>query len=527
MRARPVPATFVLALATLVPSLSASVHAQNPAGASTSTASAPIPARPELLRFADAPFEVPDATRFRHEVRDTRAEAAAPGTPALIVFVVEDHTVPLFELTLALPIGDVLDPADRVGLASLTATLLRSGGAGERSAEQLDEEIAYLGVELDVVGGGFRSGVRLDGSPRVLEPALDLLADVLLWPRFDEDRLALLRRNLEASMRSRNDAPGQIASRNWGWLMWGHQHPLARQVLPAHLDAIDRDAVVAFHRRHWHAPGAVLAISGDVETAAVLELLGRKLGPWIAANGAAAAAPSPATPSPLPSPERAPPGVYWRELDTPRVEIVLGDAGYRRASWDDPEAFAIQSMSEIFDGPSAISRLRSRLRGQESLVYSASASVGIGTLQEGLFEVRLGTAPESAVRAIALALEEIQRMRNQLPHPRELELAKRIHLDAFPLLFDSAEKIAGRFAEDVLLGRPHTYWTTYRDHVQGVTLERVLGAAQRTMHPEQLRLLWVGPPPPEDELRKLGFRVITRLPVRDPFTLEEVGEPGS
>ncbi|HUP22725.1 MAG TPA: pitrilysin family protein [Thermoanaerobaculia bacterium] len=466
---------------------------------------------------------------MRHEVRadlSARAENAAPGTSALPVFVVEDHTVPLFELTLALPIGDVLDPADRVGLASLTATLLRSGGAGERSAEQLDEEIAYLGVELDVIGGGFRSGIRLDGSPRVLEPALDLLADVLLRPRFDEDRLALLRRNLEASMRSRNDAPGQIASRNWAWLMWGHQHPLARQVLPGHLVAIDRDAVGAFHRRHWHAPGAVLAISGDVDTVAVLELLGRKLGPWIAAKDAAAFA-LPATPSPLPPPERAPPGVYWRELDTPRVEIVLGDAAYRRASWDDPDAFAIQVMSEIFDGPGAISRLRSRLRGQESLVYTAGASVGIGTLLEGLFEVRLGTTPENAVRAIALALEEIQRMRNQLPHPRELELGKRIHLDAFPLLFDSAEKISGRFAEDVLLGRPHSYWTTYRDRVQGVTLDRVLGAAQRTLHPDQLRLLWVGPPPPEDELRKLGFRVFTRLPLRDPFTLEVVGEAGS
>jgi predicted Zn-dependent peptidase len=550
---------LALSLATFFgSSLPRAAHAQTGPASSTTTR---IPDRPEQLSFADAAFEVPDATRYRHLIRadgtfvqatasepgatapagttapaaahpaSTATATAAPAVPTtadpasgtLTVFVVEDHTVPLFELTLALPIGDVLDPPDRVGLASLTATLLRSGGAGDRSAEALDEEIAYLGVELDTIGGAFRSGIRLDGSPRVLEPALELLVDVLQRPRFQEDRLALLERNLESSMRARSDAPGRVASRHWAWLMWGREHPLARQVLPSHVAAIDRDAVVDFHRRHWRATGAVLAVSGDIDTTAVLELLARELGPWIAA-GATPAGDLPAadSPSALPPPERAAPGVYWREFDTPQVEIILGDAGYRRASWDDTEAFSIQLMSEIFDGPGAISRLRSRLRSQESLVYTTSANVGIGSLQEGLLEIRLEVAPQNAARAIALVLEELARMRNQLPHPRELELAKKIHVDGFPLLFDSAEKIAGRFAEDVLLARPHAYWTTYRERVQEVTAERVLGSAMRTLRPDQLRVLWVGPPPPEGELRTLGFRHVERLPVRDAFTLEVV-----
>ena len=89
-----------------------------------------IPDRPEQLRFRDVPFEPPAAEPLRFELSN--------GVP---VFVAEDPAVPLFSVSLALPVGDRDDPPDRVGLASLTAAMLRRGGAGELDARRLEARL--------------------------------------------------------------------------------------------------------------------------------------------------------------------------------------------------------------------------------------------------------------------------------------------------------------------------------------------------------------------------------------------------
>ncbi|MDE2972795.1 MAG: hypothetical protein OXU35_10850, partial [Acidobacteriota bacterium] len=78
-----------------------------------------IPDRPEELVFPDFVFEVPDGSEYHHTL--------SSGVPVVIV---EDHTLPLIRLGVTLRIGSFLDPADRVGLSSLTARMMREGGAG-------------------------------------------------------------------------------------------------------------------------------------------------------------------------------------------------------------------------------------------------------------------------------------------------------------------------------------------------------------------------------------------------------------
>jgi zinc protease len=227
----------------------------------------------------------------------------------------------------------------------------------------------------------------------------------------------------------------------------------------------------------------------------------------------------------MPPPAAA--GLYVRDWPGPQAKIALGHRGPVRQGWDDPDEPALLVLAEVLGGDGAVSRLRRRLRAEEGLAYRARARLTLGTQAPGSFQVFLETAPRNAARALDLARRELLLLRDEpVPEP-ELAIAKRSLLDLFPLLFDSAERRAGRAAEDVLLGRPHGYWQHYRDRIAAVTARDVQAAARRHIRPGELVAVVVG----DRDAILAGARAdridvahdlgpLHDLPRRDPLTLQ-------
>jgi zinc protease len=484
----------------------ATVAAAPPAGAV-------IPARPEQLRIPALVVPIPDPAGMRHELRN-----------GIVVFVAEDHSLPLVQVSLAVATGDFQDPPDHVGLAGLTAALLRRGGAGPWDPAAFDARADQLGAELDSLGGARRSGVALDCASHVLHEALPLLAAMVRAPRFSEERVTLLRDNLHDSLARREDDPLAVLDREWGWLLFGRDHYTTRVVHPDQLAELRREDLVAFHRTHWRPEGMVVAVSGDVAAAEVVAALDRLLGDWVSPPDAPSVM---ASPPPLPPPPEA--GLHLRDVPGPQTKMALGHRGPVRRGWDDPDEAPLLVLAEVLGGDGTVSRLRRRLRAEEGIVYRARARVSLGHQEPGTLQVFLEAEPRHAARALSLARAELLRLREEPVPPAELELAKRSLLQLFPLLFDSAERRAGRFAEDALLGRPSAYWSRYRDRIAAVTAADVLRVARRHVRPRELLAVVVG-----DRERVLAgaaadgvalerlFRRLLPLPQRDPRTLEPV-----
>jgi zinc protease len=129
---------------------------------------------------------------------------------------------------------------------------------------------------------------------------------------------------------------------------------------------------------------------------------------------------------------------------------------------------------------------------------------------------------------VELALAEVARLHRETPSGDEVRQIERSLVDAFPYLFDSAEEIAGRFAEDDYLGRPHDFWHGYRARIERVSPEEVRRIAERVLHPERAVVLVVGP---WREMVGLGGPqagagarpvpgAVRHLPPRDPLSQE-------
>jgi zinc protease len=481
------------------------------AAAAPVSAADTLPARPENLQYGPLKFEVPQAEKYRHTL---------PG--GVIVYVVEDHSLPLVNIDLNVRTGAFREPKDKPGLSGLTASMMRQGGTAKMTPAEFDERVDFIAANIGSGAGDTGSSASLDVITSALDEGLQLLFDMIKTPRFDEERLKVAKGSILEGMKQRNDDPDEILGREWGWLMRGRDWYGTRVVTKSELDGIARQDLVDFHRRTWGPEALVVEVSGDVTAKDILAKLGKHLAGWSAGEK------SPWPPAP---PAQTPaPGLYHAEKDVPQGKISMGTLGLQWKDYGDPEMYAVQVMNDILGGGGFTARLMKRIRSDEGLAYGVGSGFGIGTFWPGTFRVGSASKSETVALTMKITMEEIEKMKQQAPTDEELRVSKNSFIDTFPRQFESPARIASTFASDELVGRPHDYWTHYRERFSAVTAEQVQAAAQKYLHPDQLTMLVVGKWT-DIEAGDANHRAsmkdfyggkVTHLPTRDPLTLEPV-----
>jgi len=497
------------ALARMVPAaalaLLALTGAPAPAAAQEPAA---IPAHPRDLVFDPLDFEPPRPADHRHTLSGGGA-----------VFVVEDHALPLVDVSVFVRTGSYLDPPGKAGLAALVGGQLRAGGAGSLPAADFDEEAAFLAARISSSIGDTMGQVSLNCLTKDLDAALDLLFDLLRRPRFDQARLDLAKSRLLQEMERRNDSTRSIEGREWGRLMRGGEHFSTRPATRASVESITREDLAAFHRRYFHPGGFIFAVAGDVEPEEVLAAIDARMAGWPAASD-----PAPDVPKPMHHPAPALYGVDKPDVNQGRVSI-----GHLGATRDNPDRYPLLVMNDILGGGGFASRLLTRIRSDEGLAYSAGSSFGMGVHYDGVFRVGFQSRSETVARAAAIVLEEIDRIRSEPVTNDELRTAVASFVETFTRNFSSASATAALFARDEYTGRDPEYLTRYRERIRAVTAADVLRVAQQYLHPDRLVTLVVGdleairtgdPDHPDFALEEVAGASMVRIPLPDPFTME-------
>jgi predicted Zn-dependent peptidase len=239
------------------------------------------------------------------------------------------------------------------------------------------------------------------------------------------------------------------------------------------------------------------------------------------------AAGEPLPPVPVPG-VGAKPGVYVVNKDDVNQTRVL--LGHRSTTWDDPDAIALELMNDILGGSGFTSRITRRVRSDEGLAYSAGSFYGLGRDFASSFAGLFQSKNRSVARAIALTVEEIERIRAEPVSAEELDVAVSSAIDSFPQRFSSANAKAGTFVEDEIWGRPPSWWKDYRPKVRAVTAEKLQLVAREHLAPDQLTVLVVGkisevlagdPDHPEHRLEDFASEGgILEVALPDPLSLE-------
>ncbi len=470
---------------------------------------ADIPPRPEQLVFPDLTFDVPDADALRFELAD--------GTP---VYAKRDSQFPLVGISVFFRGGRYLEPAGKEGLAAITSEAWRTGGAGERTAQELDEELDYLAALLSTSIGDVTGSVSLNVLSKDLEKGMDLVMDVLTQPRFQQDRFQKAKDNRLQEMKQRNDDAQDIEAREWQRLVYGAGYWMNRLSTRDSVEAINATDCRRLVERLVRSGNLVVAVAGDFDPARMEALLNRTI----------ATLPKLDEPlPPVPQPDQAPePGVYV--VDKPDVNQGRVSIGRLGLSQGHPDEFPLMLGNDILGGGGFTARMMRRIRSDEGLAYSASSSIGFPVTMPGTFRAYYQSKSSTVPYAAEIFFDLLGELRSANPTEEEIRISKNSFIETFPRRFASAGQIVGVFAVDELLGRPHDYWTSYRDRVSAVTPDQITAAAKAFLDPEKMIMLVVGnideimQGHPEHEAALADFGDITRLPLRDPMTLEPIAE---
>lgn len=204
----------------------------------------------------------------------------------------------VISVRLVVPLSLTDEPADREGVAAMTARLLDEGTT-EHSSEEFAELMERTGMALGAAVSDGALSVDVDVPQRFLPQALDLLRQALAEPAFPEDEVRrILRSRLAEIEQERASAPHR-AARELTATLWAPTERASRPSAgtPATISAMTRDDIVAFHQAHIGPQGATLVIAGDLDGVDVPAVVASGLGGWSNPDHVPATAPRPPVPA--------------------------------------------------------------------------------------------------------------------------------------------------------------------------------------------------------------------------------------
>jgi predicted Zn-dependent peptidase len=399
------------------------------------------------------------------------------------LFLLEDHELPLVNASAMIRVGSVYEPADKVGLASITGTVMRTGGTTSKTGDQIDEEMEQIAalVETSIeLNSGYASMSVLKED---VDKGLAILADVLMNPAFREDKIELAKIAQRSDIARRNDYMRSIANREYVKVIYGPESVYARHTEYATIDNITQDDLVAFHKRFYHPNNVMLAIWGDFDTKQMVAKIGEAFKGWEKVDVEVPKAPQ------MQYDFRSTVNLV-RKDDINQSAIFLGHIG---GMMNDPDYYALTMMNAVL-GEGFTSRLFKNVRSRKGLAYSVFGVYSAGYDHPGVFYVGCQTKSESTVYAIRAMVEEVKKMTESEVTDEELALAKDSYLNSFVFNFDSKGQIINRLMTYEYFGYPADFLEKTKENIEKVTKKDVLRVAQKHLKPDKMQVLAVGRP---------------------------------
>ena len=399
------------------------------------------------------------------------------------LFLLEDHELPVINGSARIRTRNLFDPPDKIGLATVTGTVMRTGGTKAKSGDQLDQELENIAASVESQIGETNGGVSFSALKENTDEVLGVFHDVLTEPQFRQERIDLAKSQLRSGIARRNDDAHGIVQREFANLLYGKDTPYGWQMEYATLDRIERKDLLDFYQRYFFPANVMVAVWGDFNTAEMKAKLEKLFAGWNVQQ-------PPVPPFPKVR-DRAAPGMNLAvKSDVTQTFFSIGQLGGELRDKDYP---ALEVLSDILGGGFR-SRLFQRVRTRMGAAYEIDANWGANYDHSGLFEISGSTKSSSTVETIQAIREEVEKIRTAEVSDDELKTAKETALNSLVFAFDTRAKTLGRLLTYEYFSYPKDFIQQYQKALAAVTKADVLRVAKERLHPESFTSVAVGNP---------------------------------
>jgi zinc protease len=421
------------------------------------------------------------------------------------VLLVERHSAPLVNVTLAVDAGFAADESGKTGLASLALELL-DAGTTTRDTFAIADALDRLGATLTTGSMLDLSLVRLQAITRQLRPSLDLLADVVLRPSFPQEMVGLARQRRLATIAQEKANPTASATRLVPPLLYGTANaygaPLSGTGFESTVTTVTRDDLVRWHRVWFHPANTTFVVTGDTTMAAVVPELERAFGAWKPGQPAAKRV----QPVPATSGRR----VYLLDRPGAPQSVIVAAHVSERGGHPEDEV-AIETVMRNFGGM-ATSRLNRNLRLDKAWSYGTQ-----GVLQDARgqrpFMVIAPVQTDKTREAVLEVAKELRDVAGARPvQGEEFASIMRTQTLGLPGRWATLTSLEAAVLQIVNYRYPDTFFSTYAQRVRALSEKDLAAAAAKYIHPDRVVWLIVGDLAQiESGVRQLNLGEVTRL----------------
>ncbi|MEM8674720.1 MAG: pitrilysin family protein [Cyanobacteria bacterium P01_G01_bin.67] len=399
----------------------------------------------------------------------------------MVVYLLEDRDLPLISGTAIIRTGSRFEAANKVGLAKLTGTVMRSGGTKDHPAAELNSILEQKAASVETNIGTTSGSASFNTLTEDLDTVFPLFTEVLRQPAFAADKFAIAKKQHQGAIARRNDDPKAIADREFNKVLYGETSPYARTIEYSTLDNISLQDVTNFYQTYVRPENMILGIVGDFESNTMMERVRAALDDW------QVSAPLPALTPPTTS-QKYDQGLFV--IDRPQQtqsNILLGHIGGQFDSPDYPTLSILNGVLNGFGG-----RLFNEVRSRQGLAYSVYGSWSPNYDFDGMFIAGGQTQTSNTVPFIKSIVAEIKKLRTNLISEQELANAKESILNSFVFNFQNPSQTLSRLIRYEYFDYPENFIFEYQQEVENTTQQDILAVAQEYLQPEQLVTVVVG-----------------------------------
>jgi zinc protease len=399
------------------------------------------------------------------------------------LWFVEDHTLPMIAMTVAIPAGSAYDPAGKPGLAAFAADLLDEG-AGKLNSQQFQTALSNRAIRLSVTAERDWMIVSVVTLTDNAHDAFQLLGTALAHPRFDAEAINRVRAQILSGLAQEQEDPESVAAKTY-YAAYFHDHAYAHPTsgTAQAVSAIGAGDLKAFAASHWVRNNLRISVSGDVDKKTLAGLVALAFG----------ALPDRAMPRIAPVGRVGTPNVVFVPMAVPQPVAVFGLPGLVRADRDFIPAYVA---NHILGGGGFSSRLTGEVRVKRGLTYDVSTSLTTHD-RAGMFIGQVATRADGMRQTLDVVRKTMSDFAASGPTDKELADAKTYLTGSFPLAFGSNVGISGQLNAFQRAGLPVDYIVKRNALIDAVTLDDVKRVSKRLFDPSKLTVVVAGTLPPK------------------------------
>ncbi|MBD3344220.1 MAG: hypothetical protein GF401_04060 [Chitinivibrionales bacterium] len=428
---------------------------------------ASLPQHPSKISYVPLDWDLPLGAPYRETLDN-----------GLRLYIAEDPTVPMVQMTGFITCGSLDDPAGKEGMGDLAVRLLRTGGTGRFPADTLDQLIELYAIDINFSLHETQLEFKCSFLSEHTDTALTILEEILFNPAFEQEKVDKEKALFRQMIRHRFNNPEPVVAAAYDKLLYPGEEN-SRLATEESVVSVTRKDLVDFHKKYFRTQNFILATAGKFKK----QQMKNRLNTLFPKAGESKPLSFEKDITPAPEQKTL---IVNKKLNQSYVRI-----GIPLIKRPHPDYYPLSVLNLILGGGGFTSRLGKKIRSDEGLTYSIRSTVEANYAYPSTFYISFFTKTPSTARATALSLAEVEKIRKEGVTPEELENAKKVLIDGFPSMFRTPYDIVETYAWSEYYGREADHFKVYPDKIKSITLDDVTRVAQKYLDPAKFRYVFV------------------------------------